>query len=128
MYICNYEKEEGKEILPYYDPMLAKLICWGENRDDAIQKMLSLLRDYVLLGIRHNLDVLHYLIRSDAFQKGTYHTPSVSELLEDFLKEQAEQQKAFSSLSTLKPRPLRSAEASSSTPNPIESFQGFRNV
>lgn len=120
--------QEGKEILPYYDPMLAKLICWGEDRDEAMQKMLSLLRDYVLLGIRHNLDVLHYLIRSEVFQKGTYHTHSVSELLEGFVKERSAQQEIYSSLSTLKPQPLRSAEASSSTLNPVESFQGFRNV
>lgn len=120
--------QEGKEILPYYDPMLAKLICWSENRDEAILKMLRLLRDYVLLGIRHNLDVLHYLIRSQAFRDGTYHTHSVSELLEGFSKERASQQEILKALSTLKAASQTSVSEKSTSFNPVESFQGFRNV
>ncbi len=78
--------KQGQEILPFYDPMLAKLIVWGADRAEALEKIDALLRDYTLLGVRHNLDFLRYLIQSNAFQKGFYHTHSVAELLEDFKK------------------------------------------
>ncbi|MBL7685733.1 MAG: ATP-grasp domain-containing protein, partial [Deltaproteobacteria bacterium] len=48
--------QQGKPILPFYDPMLAKLITWDENRTKCIFKMDRLLQDYTLLGIPHNLD------------------------------------------------------------------------
>lgn len=78
--------KQGLPILPFYDPMLAKLIVYGNNREEALGKIDALLRDYVLLGVRHNLDFLRYLIQSKPFQKGSYHTHTVAELLDDFKK------------------------------------------
>jgi len=120
--------QEGKEILPYYDPMLAKLICWAENREDCIHKTLRLLRDYVLLGIRHNLDALHYLIRSKPFMDGSYHTHSVAELMEGYMKERSLLQEKLQPLAATKPPSTTVKTQTSVRLNPIEALQGFRNV
>jgi len=120
--------EQGMPILPYYDPMLAKLISWDENREECIRKMLCLLRDYVLLGIRHNLDVLHYLIHSKPFRDGSYHTHTVTELLETFLKDRKVSQEKLQELAEIKLKPGPTSIQTSGIANPIESLQGFRNV
>ena len=41
----------GFEVSPYYDPILSKLIVWGENRHDAIERMIRALEDYTLVGM-----------------------------------------------------------------------------
>jgi len=76
---------EGQEILSLYDPMLAKLTVFGKNRKEALEKMSALLRDYILLGIRHNLDFLRFVVDGAAFQSGHYHTHTVAQLMPEFL-------------------------------------------
>ena len=55
--------ERGTAVSPYYDPMLAKVITWGEDRQEAHRKMIRALRDTVILGVTTNipymLDILH---------------------------------------------------------------------
>ncbi len=123
--------QEGKEILPYYDPMLAKLIAWGSNRKEAILKMKHLLQDYVLLGVKHNLNILSYLLDSPAFQKGSYHTHSVADLLPDYLEERKNQTEKLKVLFD-EIQSIHSINKINSkndiSQNPSESFGGFRNV
>ncbi|HEX5034474.1 MAG TPA: ATP-grasp domain-containing protein, partial [bacterium] len=66
--------EQGQRVSPLYDPMLAKLTVYGINRKEALLKTDALLRDYVLLGTRHNLDFLRFTVNAKAFQDGHYHT------------------------------------------------------
>ena len=122
--------QQGHDILPYYDPMLAKLIVWGENRDEAILKMQKLLRDYVLLGTRHNLDVLHFLIDTKAFKSGKYHTHTVTEVLDEFINNRKtwnEKLKGLAPLIKLKPQ-LSISQGKSVSHSLLHSLQGFRNV
>ncbi|MBC3764621.1 acetyl/propionyl/methylcrotonyl-CoA carboxylase subunit alpha [Neptunicella marina] len=58
---------EGDEVSVYYDPMIAKLIVWDENRDKALARMQSALRDYRISGVTTNLDFLHRLAVHPAF-------------------------------------------------------------
>jgi acetyl/propionyl-CoA carboxylase alpha subunit len=60
----------GDEVTLHYDPMLAKLIVLAENRADAIQKMESALRQYVILGLTTNIPFLRELITHPAFRRG----------------------------------------------------------
>jgi acetyl/propionyl-CoA carboxylase alpha subunit len=62
--------ESGIEITPYYDPMLAKLIVFGENRSDAIQKMVWALGNYVALGVTTNIQFLKAVLEHPAFKAG----------------------------------------------------------
>ncbi|HKX12858.1 MAG TPA: biotin carboxylase, partial [bacterium] len=84
--------EQGKPVLSLYDPMLAKLIAYGFNRKEALAKMDALLRDYILLGTRHNLDFLRFTLNSKPFAEGRYHTHSVAELLDGYLEKRGKAQ------------------------------------
>ena len=59
--------EEGDEITPHYDPMLAKLIVWDENRDKALARMLAALARYRVVGVANNIDFLSRLVSCPAF-------------------------------------------------------------
>lgn len=49
---------EGDEVSSYYDPMIAKLIVWGENRTIALRRLVQALNDYRVAGVRTNIDFL----------------------------------------------------------------------
>ena len=66
--------EEGDEITPHYDPMLAKLIVWDENRDKAVARMLAALARYRVVGVANNIDFLSRLVSSPAFGSGEVDT------------------------------------------------------
>jgi len=59
--------EEGDEITPFYDPMIAKLIVWDETRDGALARMRKALADYQVAGLTTNIDFLSRLVACPAF-------------------------------------------------------------
>lgn len=69
-------------ITPFYDPLIAKLIVWGENRDKAIMKMLAALSDYEITGIRNNIPFLKNAFSSEMFKSGNYDTHFITKLKE----------------------------------------------
>jgi 3-methylcrotonyl-CoA carboxylase alpha subunit len=58
---------EGDAISPYYDPMIAKLIVWAENRDAALRGMAAALRECEIAGLSTNVEFLHRVVESQAF-------------------------------------------------------------
>jgi acetyl/propionyl-CoA carboxylase alpha subunit len=64
----------GSEISIFYDPMIAKLIVWDNNRQAAHRKMKYVLRNMVCLGMTTNQDFLLQLLEHPDFLKGTYNT------------------------------------------------------
>ncbi len=69
----------GSEITPYYDSMIAKLISYGENRQQAIVRMRRALSEYVIMGVRHNIPFHINLFNSVSFHAGRYDTRFVEE-------------------------------------------------
>lgn len=65
---------EGADVSVYYDPMLAKLIVWGETRSIAIARAERALRDFHILGIRTNIGFLLAILRHPRFLKGDIDT------------------------------------------------------
>jgi 3-methylcrotonyl-CoA carboxylase alpha subunit len=59
--------EEGDEISPFYDPMIAKLIVWDVNRDRALARMLQALAEYRVVGVANNIEFLSRLTACPAF-------------------------------------------------------------
>ncbi|MCO8164658.1 acetyl/propionyl/methylcrotonyl-CoA carboxylase subunit alpha [Pseudomonas sp. 21LCFQ010] len=59
--------QEGDDISPFYDPMLAKLIAWGENREEARQRLLAMLAETVVAGFKTNLVFLQRILAHPAF-------------------------------------------------------------
>ncbi|MBD3584832.1 acetyl/propionyl/methylcrotonyl-CoA carboxylase subunit alpha [Salinimonas sp. HHU 13199] len=60
---------QGDDVSVYYDPMIAKLIVWDENRERALQRLLAALRDYHVAGVTTNLEFLYNVAASEPFQK-----------------------------------------------------------
>ncbi len=60
----------GGEVPIYYDPILAKLIVWAENREMACQRMVNALNDCVILGIKTTIDFLKDVINHPQFRQG----------------------------------------------------------
>lgn len=71
--------EEGSEISTFYDSLLAKLIAWGETRDDALDRLRRALANYNIFGIRNNLRFCHWVIDHPSFRKGTFSTSFIDE-------------------------------------------------
>jgi acetyl-CoA carboxylase biotin carboxylase subunit len=74
---------EGDRVGVEYDPLLAKLVAYGENREAATARALQALRAYPVLGIRTNIPFLIRLLEQPAFVEGRLHTGVVDELLAD---------------------------------------------
>ena len=64
----------GYEVPIFYDPMLAKLIVWGANREAAIDRMKRALGEFALTGIRHNLAFHRAVMNHPPFRRGDVDT------------------------------------------------------
>ena len=60
----------GDEVAHFYDPLLAKLIVYAENRDAAIQRMQAALREFVVHGVITNIDFLQAVLSHPDFTNG----------------------------------------------------------
>jgi hypothetical protein len=70
---------EGGKVTPHYDPMLAKVIAHGRNRDDAIRRLIAALEDAPLLGVANNGRFLRDLLDHERFRGATMHTALLDE-------------------------------------------------
>jgi 3-methylcrotonyl-CoA carboxylase alpha subunit len=59
--------DEGDEISPYYDPMIAKLIVWGASRELAREQLLKALGQFQIVGLGNNVQFLSRLVATPAF-------------------------------------------------------------
>jgi acetyl/propionyl-CoA carboxylase alpha subunit len=86
--------EEGMEIPIYYDPMIAKLIVHGTDRNDAIAKMTKAIDEYYITGVKTTLPFCSWAINHEAFVSGDfdthfvkkYYTPEVLNQTDDTLE------------------------------------------
>lgn len=62
--------EEGSEVSSFYDPMIAKLTCWGPNRSVAIARMRAALKETVILGIETNVALHRRVLEEPDFAGG----------------------------------------------------------
>jgi 3-methylcrotonyl-CoA carboxylase alpha subunit len=65
---------EGDAITPYYDPMIAKLIVWGETRDQALARMRAALAEFHIVGLANNVDFLTRLMNNASFARALLDT------------------------------------------------------
>jgi propionyl-CoA carboxylase alpha chain len=71
--------EEGSEVSMFYDPMIAKLVTYGDNRDQAIARMADALDAYYIRGVSHNISFLNALILHPRFKEGRLTTNFIAE-------------------------------------------------
>ncbi|MEK6798821.1 MAG: acetyl-CoA carboxylase biotin carboxylase subunit [Planctomycetota bacterium] len=70
---------EGSQVSVYYDSMLAKLICWGQTREEAIAQTIWALDRLVILGLKTNIAYLRSLLTDAAVLRGEMHTQYVAQ-------------------------------------------------
>jgi acetyl-CoA carboxylase, biotin carboxylase subunit len=79
---------EGAEVPIYYDPMIAKLITWGENRVEAILRMRRALREYQVRGIKTNISFHQWILRHPRFMAGNVNTGFIDQEYRSTSKEE----------------------------------------
>jgi acetyl-CoA carboxylase biotin carboxylase subunit len=73
--------EEGLRITPFYDPMMAKVIAHGANREEAMQQLRAALEEIKIEGIKTNIPMLLQVLQDEVFKSGIYTTSFVSKRL-----------------------------------------------
>jgi propionyl-CoA carboxylase alpha chain len=71
--------EEGDEVPIHYDPMISKLITWGDTREAAIQRMVRAIDEYEIAGVRTTLPFCRFAVQHEAFVSGRYSTRFVAD-------------------------------------------------
>lgn len=69
--------EEGMDIPIYYDPMIAKLVTFGKDRTEAIQRMVRAIQEYNITGVKTTLNFCEFAIQHEAFTSGKFDTKFV---------------------------------------------------
>lgn len=66
--------EEGQDIPIFYDPMIAKLICYGKDRTEAIARLIRAIDEYKISGVNTTLQFGKWVLQHDAFTSGKFDT------------------------------------------------------
>ena len=80
---------EGFEVPIHYDSLLSKLVAWGRNRKEAIERMTRALEEYLVVGIKTTIPFYQQVLRTAAFEKGNVTTS----FIDDFFKKEKLQNK-----------------------------------
>ena len=73
----------GFEVPRFYDPMIAKIISWGQDREQARRRLVRALEDTAVKGITTNTAFLRRLLADEAFVSGHYTTNSIATIMEE---------------------------------------------
>lgn len=73
----------GDQINIYFDPLLCKLIAWGENREKAKHVLLSCLKNFQIVGVKNNVNFLQAILSSLMFEQGV-HIQSLEQHIDEF--------------------------------------------
>ncbi|WP_242928227.1 acetyl-CoA carboxylase biotin carboxylase subunit [Pontibacter vulgaris] len=85
--------EQGMDIPIYYDPMIAKLVTFGKDRQEAIDKMLRAIDEYQITGIETTLPFGKYVLTHEAFLSGNFDTKFIERYFApDMLKLQVDEE------------------------------------
>jgi 3-methylcrotonyl-CoA carboxylase alpha subunit len=76
---------EGDLITPHYDPMIAKLIVWGEDRGAAVRRLSAALAEYEVVGVQTNLGLLRAIAGHPAFAEAALDTGFIARHAADLL-------------------------------------------
>lgn len=84
-------------IPPFYDPMISKLIVWGRDRSEAIERMRRALYEYIIVGIKNNIPFHKAVMENPRFTKGDLGTHFIDRetTLMDDMKRIMEQEKSL---------------------------------
>lgn len=82
--------EQGLEIPIFYDPMIAKLVVWGQNREEAIARMIRAVDEYKIEGIKTTLQFGKWAVQQPAFREGKFDTKFIEKYFKpEYLQQQS---------------------------------------
>ena len=120
---------KDSKITVHYDPLISKLVCWSDNRESAINRMLRALSEYVIGGIVTNISFLKIIIDNSSFRSGNF---NINFLNEEFMQNFAslddvniltESEKAAAILSALLKSKSRINNSNRQSSNHLNSWQ-----
>jgi len=76
---CDSGVLEGSHISMYYDPMICKLVTYGDTREESIDRMEHALDTYVIEGVEHNIPFMRSVLRSPRYREGRLSTKFIPE-------------------------------------------------
>jgi acetyl/propionyl-CoA carboxylase alpha subunit len=116
----------GAEISPYYDSLLAKIICWGGSREEARMRMVGALNEFSLLGIHHTAAFLRDVVASRPFAEADLSTRFIAEFFPDWRPSDDQLKAALIAAASMAPESLSAPRASSAAPS-IDGARGRRS-
>ncbi|MFM2017027.1 MAG: acetyl-CoA carboxylase biotin carboxylase subunit [Bacteroidota bacterium] len=91
--------EEGMDIPIYYDPMIAKLVTWGKDRDEAINRMIRAIDEYRISGVETTLAFCRFALDHEAFRSGDFDTHFIKKYFKpEYLKSARKQEEEIASI------------------------------
>jgi len=76
---------QGDQVSVYYDPMIAKLVIWDQDRTSALRRLYLALNDYKIVGLTNNISFLKKVIRHPVFKSGKIDTKFIQDHKPDLL-------------------------------------------
>lgn len=120
---------DGTEVGVNYDPMLAKLVVWGEDRSLAISKTIQSLDEVLFLGVKTNRDYLKRILAHKDFQAGHTHTHFIPDHKEELAPKPLEKDVIAAMIAALtlsESKPMKSS-GEITLKTPWTELTGFRN-
>lgn len=91
--------EQGMQIPIYYDPMIAKLVTFGYDRDEARKRMIRAIEEYQITGIKTTLPFCKFVFDHEVFKDGSFDTKFVEKHFKpEYLDESDEQEEKIASI------------------------------
>ena len=117
--------EQGMEIPIYYDPMIAKLITFGKDRQEAIERMVRAIDEYDITGIKTTLNFGRFVMNHEAFKTGKFDTHFVGKYFNaDSLKQEDETEALMAAVFAAKS--LVKKSIATSDQNQAQAVSGWR--
>ena len=123
---------EGDTISPYYDPMIAKLITWGETRQIALARMATALAEFEVVGVATNIEFLGRIVKGRAFASGDLDTGLIERNRDELLppatgaRDEILALATFAELAECEVRAKEKARASGDPHSPWHQVDGWR--
>ncbi|KAL9650872.1 hypothetical protein ABK040_016811 [Willaertia magna] len=114
---------QGDEVSIYYDPMIAKLVVWGESRDIALRKLVSCLNRYHIAGLTTNIEFLKRLATNQRFRDIELETHFIQKYYDELFPKNRQVDDSMFLLATLS---ILSKNLTKKTADPFDVLQGFR--
>jgi 3-methylcrotonyl-CoA carboxylase alpha subunit len=118
---------EGDAISPYYDPMIAKLIVWGKDRDAALAAMAQALRECEISGLATNVEFLGRVIACEDFASGNVDTGLIERNREELLPAALDLPPAVLALAAFAQVRAEQSTPVSGAASPWDARDGWRN-